>query len=172
MSGQHKRVTLGRVSGVFGVKGWIKVHSYTEPRENILGFDRWTLEQNGRVSEVEVEDGRAHGKGLVAKLAGCDDRDRALELIGAEISVERAALPRLGPDEYYWTDLEGLEVRTPSGESLGRVDHLLATGANDVLVVRGERELLIPFVLERVIRDVDLASGVIVADWDPEPGGE
>lgn len=172
MSGPPKLVTLGRISGVHGVKGWVKVHSYTEPRDNILGFERWVLEQGGRRSGAVLEDGRVHGKGVIAKLAGVDDRDRALELIGADIAVERGELPSIGADEYYWADLEGLAVRSPSGEPLGTVDHLIATGSNDVLVVRGVRELLIPFVLGTVIREVDLAAGVIVADWEPGFGGE
>lgn len=172
MSGPDKLVTLGRISGVFGVRGWLKVHSYTEPRDNILGFDRWILEQGGRRSGVELEDGQLHGKGVIAKLAGVDDRDRAQELIGAEIAVERGALPEIGPDEYYWADLEGLAVRTPRGEALGTVERLLETGAHDVLVVKGERERLIPFVIGRVILEVDLAAGEIVADWEPDFGDD
>jgi 16S rRNA processing protein RimM len=163
-----KLITLGRISGLFGVKGWVKVHSYTEPRANVVGFAVWTLRQHGVDSTIEIEDGRGQGGGVVAKLRGIDDRERAHELIGADIVVERAALPQCEPGEYYWTDLEGLEVRTPSGEPLGVVDHLVATGANDVLVLAGTPERLIPFVVGDVIRSVDLDAGVIVADWSPE----
>jgi 16S rRNA processing protein RimM len=161
-------VTLGRISGVFGVKGWVKVHSYTDPRDNIVGFAAWTLRRSGIQSTVELEDGRSHGGNVVAKLRGVDDREQARELIGAEVFVERAELPACRPGEYYWTDLEGLEVRAMNGEVLGRVDHLVATGANDVLVLSGERPRLIPFVVGDVIRSVDLDAGVIVADWSPE----
>ncbi len=163
-----KLVTLGRISGVFGVKGWVKVHSFTEPRDNIVGFGVWTLRHRGAVSAMELEDGRGHGGNVVAKLRGVDDRDRARELVGADICVARASLPECGPGEYYWTDLEGLEVRTPGGESLGVVDHLVATGANDVLVLAGEPQRMIPFVIGEVIRRVDLDAGLIVADWSPE----
>ncbi len=163
-----KIVTLGRISGVFGVKGWIKVHSYTEPRDNIVRFAVWTLRQRGVESTMEIEGGRSHGANVVAKLRGVENPERARELIGADIVVERTALPECPPGEYYWTDLEGLEVRTPGGETLGIVDHLVATGANDVLVLAGTPPRLVPFVVGGVIRSVDLAAGVIVADWSPE----
>ena len=160
-------VTLGRVSGLYGVRGWVKVHSYTEPRDNVVGFERWTIRARGGERTVEVEDGRAQGASVVAKLRGVDDRDAARELIGADIVVERVALPECGPGEYYWADLEGLEVRTAEGVVLGRVDHLLATGGNDVLVL-DQAGRLIPFVPGSVIRSVDLDAGVIVADWQDE----
>jgi 16S rRNA processing protein RimM len=164
----QKLITLGRISGVFGVKGWVKVHSYTEPRDNVVRFAVWTLHQRGVESTMEIEDGRSHGANVVAKLRGVESPERARELIGAEIVVERVALPECAPGEYYWTDLEGLEVRTLGGETLGIVDHLVATGANDVLVLAGAPQRLVPFVMGEVIRSVDLDAGVIVADWSPE----
>jgi 16S rRNA processing protein RimM len=160
-----KLVTLGRVSGVFGVKGWLKIESYTDPPDNIVHYEVWRLRLNEVERSVVLEQGRRHVNGVVAKLAGVEDRDRAREWVGAEIVVERQQLPPLGASEYYWTDLEGLEVHTPDGVSLGTVDHLLATGGNDVLVLRGATERLVPFVLGRVIKAVDLERGVIVADW-------
>jgi 16S rRNA processing protein RimM len=167
VSANTKLVTLGRISGVHGVKGWVKVHSYTEPRENIAGFGVWIVSRRGAASALEVEDSRSGGGHVLAKLKGIDDRDEARGWIGAEIAVERAALPQCAPGEYYWADLEGLEVRTLGGEALGKVDHLLATGSNDVLVLdRAGR--LIPFVPGSVIRSVDLDAGVIVADWQDE----
>lgn len=163
-----KSVTLGRVSGVFGVKGWLKIESYTDPPDNVGRYDDWTLRLRGVERRVTVEAARRHGHGIVAKVAGLDDRDLAREWVGADIVVERAQLPPLGAGEYYWTDLEGLEVRTPDGTSLGIVDHLLATGGNDVLVVRGAVERLVPFVLGGVIKRVDLEQGLIEADWPLE----
>jgi 16S rRNA processing protein RimM len=163
-----KLVSLGRISGVHGVKGWVKVHSYTEPRENIVGFSSWVLRVRERSETVEVEAGRRHGAIVIAKLRGVDDRDRAASLVGAEIAVERAQLPACAPGEYYWCDLEGLEVRNVRGEVLGMVDHLLATGSNDVLVLAGSDVRMIPFIEGDVIRGVDLENGVIVADWPKE----
>lgn len=164
----QKWVTLGRVSGVFGVKGWIKLESYTEPRGNIVAFGRWTLRFRGADSVFEVEQGQEHGGGVVAKLRGIDDRDRAREWVGAEVVIERERLPRAGDGEYYWIDLEGLEVRTTAGVVLGTVDRLLATGAHDVLVLAGTPERLIPFVVGRVVTRVDLDARLIEVDWSPD----
>ncbi len=160
-----KWVTVGRVSGVFGVKGWLKVQSYTEPRDNIVRFDVWTLRMNGAERLFEVEDGQGQAGKVAAKLRGIDDPDRAREWVGADIVIERERLPKTRTDEFYWTDLEGLEVRTTAGLTLGRVAHLLATGANDVLVLDGTPERLIPFVLGSVVKQVDLEAGLIVVDW-------
>ena len=160
-----KWVTVGRISGVFGVKGWLKVQSYTEPRANIVGFDVWTLRMSGAERLFEVEDGQGQAGKVAAKLRGIDDPDRAREWVGADIVIERERLPKTQTDEFYWTDLEGLEVRTTAGLTLGRVAHLLATGANDVLVLDGTPERLIPFVLGAVVKHVDLEAGLIVVDW-------
>jgi 16S rRNA processing protein RimM len=163
-----KWVTLGRVSGVFGVKGWLKVQSYTDPPDNIAKFGAWTLRRNGNDRRFDVEEGQGHAGGVIAKLRGLDDRDLAREWVGAEIVVGREQLPATAADEFYWSDLEGLEVRTTAGEVLGTVDHLLATGANDVLVLGGSTERLIPFVVGRVVKQVDLAARLIVVDWSAD----
>jgi 16S rRNA processing protein RimM len=168
VSAERKWVILGRVSGVFGVKGWLKVQSYTEPHDNIVGFGAWTLRMNGVDRAFEVEDGHSHAGSVVAKLQGIDDRDRARELVGAEIVVVREQLPATAAGEFYWMDLEGLEVRTTSDIVLGKVDHLLATGANDVLVLDSTPQRLIPFVMGAVVKEVDLGRGLIVVDWSPD----
>jgi 16S rRNA processing protein RimM len=168
VSAKRKWVILGRVSGVFGVKGWLKVQSYTEPRDNIVGFGAWTLRMDGVDRAFEVEDGHSHAGGVVAKLHGIDDRDRARDLVGADIVVVREQLPATAAGEFYWMDLEGLEVRTTTGIVLGKVDHLLATGGNDVLVLDSKPERLIPFVVDAVVKEVDLAAGLIVVDWSTD----
>lgn len=166
---EKRLVPLGWVSGVFGVQGWVKVHSHTEPRERILEYGPWRLkEDDGDWREVAVLDGRRQGRTVVACLEGVEDRDQARALNGAEIAVPRDRLPPPGEGEYYWTDLEGLSVATLEGRELGRVEHLFRTGANDVMVVAGERERLIPFVLDTFVRDVDFEAGLIRVDWDPE----
>jgi len=157
-------IVLGRVTGLYGVRGWVKVFSETDPRENILAYAPWYVDGEPRT----VAEGRLHGRGLVARLAGCEDRDQAAELIGREIAIRRDQLPPPSPDEFYWADLEGLRVETIHGLALGEVSHLLATGANDVLVVRGERERLLPFVWDQVVHAVDFEAGVIRVDWDPD----
>lgn len=164
----EQKVILGRINGLFGVRGWLKVFSHTEPRENIIDYRPWYLHRDGNWKPYEVRQGRRHGKGVVVQLAGIEDRDQAATLIGSDIAVDRAQLPALPAGEYYWTDLEGLKVLTLEGVALGQVSHLFATGANDVMVVRGERERMLPFVQPDVIRQVDLERGVIEVDWDPE----
>ena len=169
MSGeQSKPILLGRVTGLYGVKGWIKIHSYTHPRENIVNFGRWTLRHGDDHAPMEVVNGRLQGRTVVAKLLGIDDRDRARTLIGAEITVDGVDLPPCEPGEYYWADLEGLDVRTDAGDDLGRIDYLFSTGAHDILVVAGDRQRLIPFVKHRIVREIDMERGLIVVDWDPD----
>lgn len=161
-------LTIGKISGVFGVKGAVKVFSYTDPRENILTYPVWILSKNAAFKTIKLVTGQPQGKAIVATLDGIIDRDQAAELNGWEILIERAQLPLIAPDEYYWADLQGLSVITTEGVLLGVVDHLLETGANDVLVVKAERERLIPFLREQTIKSVDLSLGQIVVDWDPD----
>lgn len=164
---------IGRISGVFGVRGWVKVYSYTSPRANVVQYSPWFLRQSGQESVRRVLAGQAHGDGVVASLEGINDRDAAAELVGAEIEVDRVTLgPELGGEaagagEFFWVDLQGMEVRTQGGESLGFVDHLFETGANDVMVVVGSGRHLIPFLYGSVVRAVDGDRRVITVDWDP-----
>lgn len=144
------------------------MYSYTEPRENILTYQPWYLRTGDDWQPCRLAEGRRHGKGVVARLDGCEDRDQAAALMDREIRVAREQLPATAPGEYYWQDLIGLQVVTLAGDPLGRVDHLLETGANDVLVVAGEREHLIPFVMDRIVVDVDLEAGVMRVDWDKD----
>ncbi len=159
-------VILGRITGIFGVRGWVKVFSYTEPREAVLDYGRWLLSKDGGWREAKLAEGKRHGKTVIARIEGVNDRDEAETLIGIDIGVPREELPEAEAGHYYWADLEGLEVVRRDGSRVGTVAELLETGANDVMVVRGEREILIPFVMDRVIVDVDLAEGVITVDWD------
>jgi 16S rRNA processing protein RimM len=159
-------VILGRIVGLFGIRGWVKVFSYTEPREAVLDYKDWLLSQDGGWQRVALAEGRRQGKAIIARLEGIEDRDSAAELTGSNIGVNRDALPDPGEGRYYWADLEGLGVVHKDGTQLGRVTCLMATGANDVLVVDGSVERLIPFVMGAVILDVDLAAGVIRVDWE------
>ncbi len=162
----HKHVALGYISAVHGIKGWVKVHSWTRPMEAILGYQPWLLGEEKR--PVKIVDGRKQGKGLVALLPGFEDRETAVTLVGQQLFVGRDQLPETVENEYYWSDLEGLDVHTTKGEVLGRVERLMETGANDVLVIRGDRERLVPFVQGQYVIRVDLEAGLIVVDWDPE----
>lgn len=143
--------------------------SFTQPRENILQYSPWLLRKNDQSCEINVIGGQRHGNSVIAELEGVADRDAAVALMGSEILIRRQQLPKPKADEYYWADLIGLAVRTESGVALGKVDHLLETGANDVLVVMdGETERLIPFLQKQTVLNIDLDSGEMIVDWDPD----
>lgn len=165
-----KTVVLGRVSGLYGVKGWVRVFSYTEPAEALLDYPEWLVGSAYGWAPRKLAEGRKHGKALVARIDGFEDRDAAAELVGLDIAVNREDMPAAAEGEYYWADLEGLEVRHRDGRILGRVARMLATGAHDVMVVQEEgearREILVPFVPDAFILRVDLAEGVIDVDWE------
>lgn len=169
-------VVLGKLTSPYGVKGWLKVYSYTSPMEGILEYDEWVLRHEGRLERRRLIQGRRQGKGLVAQIEGVDSREAAEALSGAEILLPKAALPELSGDDFYWHELEGLRVVTREGVVLGRIDHLFETGANDVMVVKGTleadaidaRERLLPFLPEEVILEVDLEASTMTVDWDPE----
>ena len=163
-----RKIVIGRIAGLYGVRGWVKVYSWTEPREAIIGYSPWQVRIGGGWREMRVAEGRRHGKGVVVRLEGCDDRDEAAKLLGAEIAISRSQLPGTAAGEYYWTDLVGLKVVTREGVELGVVKSLMETGANDVLVVQGERERLIPYLFGEVVMEVDLEHRLMRVDWDPE----
>ena len=157
---------MGRITGLFGVRGWVKVYSYTQPREAVLNYDRWLLGRKDSWQEATVAEGQRHGKTIIARLDGYVDRDQAAGLVGADIGVPREAMPETESDQYYWSDLEGLRVLHRDGTELGKLAYLLETGAHDVMVVQGEQERLIPFVLDKVVLGVDLDKGEIEVDWE------
>ncbi len=169
-------VVLGKLTSSYGVKGWLKVYSYTSPMEGVLDYPEWVLRRGERLERRQLVQGRRHGKGLVAQIEGVDSREGAEALAGAEILIPKAELPELEGDDFYWYELVGLRVVTADGVVLGRIDHLFETGANDVMVVKGGleadaidgRERLLPFLPEEVILEVDLEKGVMTVDWDPE----
>ncbi|MBT8129033.1 MAG: ribosome maturation factor RimM [Gammaproteobacteria bacterium] len=176
MSAADEKLIVGKISGVYGVKGWVKVHSDTEPREGITNYSPWYLQQGshgeGEWRQVRVEQGRRHAKTVIAKLEHVDDRDAAMLLAGAIIAISAEQLPAPGKDEFYWRDLVGLRVINMQGIELGTVQRLMETGANDVLVVgdsaRGGREHLVPWTPENAVLDVDLENGLIRVDWDED----
>jgi 16S rRNA processing protein RimM len=159
-------VILGRISGLFGVRGWVRVFSYTEPREAILQYKGLLLGRNGDWQSVKVAEGQRHGKSVILRLEGFDDRDRAVGLIGTEIGADRSELPEPEDGHFYWSDLAGLKVVHRDGTELGNVKDILETGAHDVMVVEGEQERLIPFVIDEIVLSVDLDERLISVDWE------
>ncbi len=161
-------INVGEISGVFGVKGWVKVFSFTQPRENILSYSPWRLKKGSEIRDVEVLSGKLQGKVVVAALKNISDREIAASLSGYKILINQDLLPEPATDEYYWHELIGLKVINQQNESLGTVDSILETGANDVLVIKGDRERLIPFLQPQTVMNIDLETGIIQVDWDSE----
>ncbi|MEY1662719.1 ribosome maturation factor RimM [Isoalcanivorax beigongshangi] len=168
-------LVIGRIVAAYGIKGWVKVQSFTDPRENIFDYQPWFIRMDAGWQPIKLANGRLQGKGLVALLDGVVDRtDVERRLIGRDIAIARDTLPPAADDEIYWRDLIGLRVKLADGRDLGRLDRLFETGANDVMVVRGDRdsmdrqERLIPWLPGDVVGDIDTEAGTVEVDWDPE----
>ncbi len=165
----QNRVVLGRITGLYGVHGWLKIFSYSRPRENIFSYNPWLIGQSQDVSLTQqVIEWKVQGKGLIAQLEGINDRNMAQTYVGLDIAVPRDALPALAKDEYYWCDLIGLKVVNQNQDVLGTVIEIMETGANDVVVVVGEEKYLIPLLKGSVIKKVDHEQGQMLVDWDGE----
>ena len=166
-------IVLGKITSVHGVRGEVKIYSFTDPIDNLLDYRHWTLRRDGEVRQAELVSGRLQGKVLVARLKGLDDREVARTFAGFDICVPRAQLPDLEDGEFYWHQLEGLKVIDMQGQLLGHIDHLLETGSNDVMVVKpcagslDDRERLLPYT-EQCVQQIDLAAGEMRVDWDAD----
>ncbi len=163
-----KKLCVGKISGVYGIKGWVKVHSYTGDRENILKYSPWRLQKDKQLKILNVITGRKQGKTIVVSLEGIENRNDAELLAGWDVFIGSEQLPKIEHGEYYWADLVGLKVVTTDGIDLGVVDYLIETGANDVFVVAGDKERLIPFLQQQTIIKIDLEEGLMIVDWDPD----
>lgn len=166
---QHNNELLcvGHILGAQGLKGWVRIFSNTSPRENIVSYGPWYLDGGEALKKTGIE-GKVQGKNIIAKLEGVEDRTQAEAMAGRKIYIPSSQLPRLDDDDYYWSDLIGLEVRSLQDEALGVVESMLETGASDVMVLSGDRERLIPFVIGDVVSEVDLENRRIIVDWLPE----
>jgi 16S rRNA processing protein RimM len=174
MSKQNERIVMGKLGSTYGIRGWLKVFSYTDNAESIFDYSPWYLNQKGEWVEYKVESWKRHGQGYVCKLAGLDVREDAQLMTNFEIAIDPASLPELSEDEFYWRELFGMQVFTTKGYNLGEVTDLLETGSNDVLVIKanlkdafGQKERLIPYLEEQVIKKVDREARRIEVDWDP-----
>jgi len=174
MSEQNNRIVMGKLGSTYGIRGWLKVFSYTDNAESIFDYSPWYLNQKGKWVEYKVESWKRHGQGYVCKLAGLDVREDAQLMTNFEIAIDPASLPELSEDEFYWRELFGMQVFTTKGYNLGEVTDLLETGSNDVLVIKanlkdafGQKERLIPYLEEQVIKKVDREARRIEVDWDP-----
>ena len=158
---------VGHILGAQGIQGWVRVYSNTSPRENIIGYSPWLIEQDDDLVSVEIK-GRLQGKHVLAKLEGIEDRNQAERLTGRELFIRSEQLPRLEVGEFYWSDLIGLTVETLNAEPLGVIEAMMETGADDVMVLQGDRERLIPFVMDEIVTEVDLENRRLVVDWSAE----
>lgn len=167
-SSDQSMLTLGKISGVFGVKGWVKIFSHTAPLQEIIRYSPLYMKKRQEWKVVTITDGHKQGKGVVAQLEGINDRDQAFTLIGMKLGIQRKQLSNLADDDYYWTDLEGLSVVTTDDVLLGEIAWLFATGSNDVMVVKGEQEHLIPWILDDIVKVVDLEGAQVRVKWDAD----
>ncbi|MCB1647273.1 MAG: ribosome maturation factor RimM [Pseudomonadales bacterium] len=173
----ENRIKVGRILAPYGIKGWVKIYSYTDPLEQIFSYQPWFIAKTGsRKAPVEagVVTGKVHAKGLIAQFEGVTDRDQALLLGGQDIWIDEASMPPLEDGEFYWYQLEQLAVFNEAGQRFGKVDRMMETGANDVLVVKpdadsiDDRERLIPWIEGTYVLDVDLDKGCIQVAWDAD----
>ncbi|RJG51559.1 ribosome maturation factor RimM [Motilimonas pumila] len=173
MSEQANHIIVGKFGAVYGIKGWLKIHSYTDEPESLFEYQPWMIEQKGRLQAVSITEYRRHSKSWIAKIEGYDVRENSQALVGLEIKVSEDQLPELD-DQVYWRDLVGCQVKTTKGYDLGVVSDIMETGSNDVLVIKsnptdafGKKERLIPFLETQVITQVDITNKFIEVDWDP-----
>ena len=171
MSLASDKVVIGKIGASYGVKGWVKINSYTDVPEGIFDYSPWILADG---KEYQIDQWRPHGKALVAKLEGIDTRDDAERIKNLDIAIQAEQLPELEEGEYYWRELTGMQVVTTQGYYLGTVAEVFNTGANDVLRIRakgndafGQKERLVPFVLDSVVQTVDKVERIITVDWEP-----
>ena len=161
------KILVGKISNPHGIKGWVKVISFTDPIENILSYKKWTISDNETEKTYCLEDSRIQGNKIVIKLEGVNNRDDADLLKNLQIEINRSDLPKLEENSYYWEDLVDFNVIDIKGMHVGKVDSLFRTGSNDVLVIINEskQRLLVPFIMEEVIKYVDLDKELISIDW-------
>lgn len=170
MSEESEFILLGKINGMHGVQGWVKVFSHTSPRIQITQYDHWYLQRQGEWVRFNILTGKEQGKNILVHLEGINDRNQAEALIGSPLAIMENQLMSLPPGQYYWKDLQGMAVETLKGEKLGTVDWLFDTGSNDVMIINGdsvgERERMIPFVLGDVVKQVDTETARLIVDWD------
>lgn len=160
-----KRLLVGVINGLFGVHGWVKIFSHTEPRKNILTYRSWHIQVDGQWQILELTNGREQAKTIVAKIKNVGNREQARTLIGTDIYIEKSQLPKLDKGEHYWECLIGIEVIGLTGFVFGKVEYLINTGANHVIIVHGEKEYWIPYI-EPFLCEIDLKKQQILVDWD------
>ncbi|MDQ8039739.1 MAG: ribosome maturation factor RimM [Rickettsiella sp.] len=166
---QKNWVLVGSIGKAHGVKGWVKINSYTDPLSNILCYQPWYLTKHDKevLSPIEIRQHQIHNQRLIVQFENCQTPESAQLLTKHKIYVQREQFLPLGAQEYYWTDLEGLKVYTLENVYLGIIQTIFATGSNDVFIIEGKKRVLIPFLPGHTIKSIDLEQQVMVVDWDP-----
>ncbi len=167
---EDKKIYLGKITGAHGIKGWLKIQSFSSPPENILTYQSWIINNKGEEDFYSIEQGRKQNNKIVVKLEKIDDRNTAESLINSKIQILRSDLPKLSNENYYWSDLVGLSVLNSEETVIGKIESLIETGANDVMVIitlKDER-ILIPFVMHEIIKEVNVELSYIKIDWSIE----
>lgn len=159
---------VGKLGAVHGLKGWLKVHAFTEPLDKILQYSPWYLAGAETYQSFKVDAHRIQANGLVVHFAGLDTRELTAHLVNKGVFVKPSQLPKLKKNEYYWRDLIGLRVKNLDGIELGEVMSLLATGANDVLMIEGQKTHCVPYLPKQVIKEIDQQAGWMIVDWPDE----
>lgn len=163
-----KKIVIGKFAAPFSVRGWIKLHSYTDPITNLLNYSPLYVERHNNWQPLKIVEGKTHGDYLVVKIEGFDDRDEVRQFTNCLIGVDREALPKLPEDEFYWEDLVGLEVENLEGVHFGKITQMLATGSNDIMQVeQKDKRRMIPYTNDAV-KKVDLKAKKVIVDWDPD----
>jgi 16S rRNA processing protein RimM len=172
MSHSSDTLVVGTIGAPYGVKGWVKITTFTHEQDGVFTYTPWLLGQENK--EYVVDQWRTHNKGLVAKLVGVETRDDAESIKNLDISIKAQQLPQLAGDDFYWRELVGMQVVTEKGYSLGVVKELFETGANDVMLIKanlndafGQKERMVPYLLDQVVKQVDREAKTITVDWDP-----
>jgi len=161
-------LAVGQLGSAHGIQGWIKIHSYTEPADNLFHYAPWFCQWQQHWYMLSCDNWRRQGKSYVGHLISCDDRNLAALYTNLDLYIPRTLLPEPDSNEYYWHDLQGLQVINQNGIKLGVIDHLFNSGASDIMVIIGDKERLLPYVLEDIVVKVDLTNRCIHVIWDPE----
>jgi 16S rRNA processing protein RimM len=174
MNDKTEPIVIGKFGAVYGIKGWLKIHSYTDDPEGIFKYKPLLMKLKGQFQSVNVADWKRHTNSFVGKIVGFDAREDAQTLVGLELFIDPSKLPQM-EENFYWRDLIGCQVNTGNGYSLGVVTDMMETGSNDVLVVKansndafGQKERLVPFIEQQVISNVDITSKLIIVNWQPD----
>lgn len=162
-------VVMGRIVAPYGVFGWLKVLPETEQLDGLLDYRTWWVGKDSDWRELKIEEAKIHNDVIVVKLQGITERDGALACKGKQVAVPRALLPKLKADEYYWSDLIGLNVKNQQNVDFGKITDVFATGANDVIATKSEAgiERLIPYI-DGTILEVNMADKTMLVDWDAD----